>query len=392
MPEKPAAIGAFACLILLAGCAGLPTAGPLTSEIVEQAGTATAQQLNYMLVDVTVPVSRALSSRPTASLRQIFGDDGPPVAAIGIGDTLTVTIWEAGQGGLFGAPPLPGQATSPSRGAVIADLVVAQDGMITIPYAGRIAVTGLAPAAAERAVVTSLTGRAVDPQVVVTVTRNISSSVTVSGEVATGARVALSVKGDRILDVVAAAGGIRIPVPDAAINLTRGNRTAGVPYEDLLADPMENIYLRGGDMLTVTRQPQSFTAFGALVSNAQVPFETRTITLEEAIAKVGGLSDVRADPAGVFVFRYETLELARQIGTLQIPSDGVTLIPVVYRLDFNDAGSYFLARQFVVRDKDMIYVANAPMTDVQKFFTAIGAALGPAATSAAVAASISAAN
>jgi polysaccharide export outer membrane protein len=387
MPERPAVIGALFCFALLAGCAGVPTAGPLTEEVVGGAGVSAASQLNYVLVDVTVPVSRALNNRPSASFRASFGEDVAPIPTIGIGDIITVTIWEAGQVGLFNAPVLPGQAPPASRGAVISELTVGRDGMITIPYAGRVAVAGLEPAAAERVIVMRLTGRAVDPQVLLTVARKVSNSVTVSGEVANGARVPLSVKGDRVLDVIAAAGGVRIPVPEAAIQLTRGNRTVSVPYEILLDVPAENIYLRGSDVLTITREPQSFTAFGALVSNAQVPFQTRTITLEEAIAKVGGLHDMRADPAGVFVFRYEAPELVRQLGPAQVPEGGAP-VPVVYRLDFHDAGSYFLARQFVVRDKDMIYVANARLTEIQKFFTAIGAALAPAATGAAVTATI----
>jgi hypothetical protein len=46
-------------------------------------------------------------------------------------------------------------------------------------------------------------------QVLVNVPRSVSNTVTVTGEVTNGARVPLSVKGDRVMDVIAAAGGIR---------------------------------------------------------------------------------------------------------------------------------------------------------------------------------------
>ena len=82
-----------------------------------------------------------------------------------------------------------------------------------------------------------------------------------------------------------------------------------MPYNAILARPTENIFLRGGDTLTVVRQPQTFTVFGATGRNAVVPFEADIITLEEAVAKAGGLLDYRADPTGVFLFRYEPVGL-----------------------------------------------------------------------------------
>jgi polysaccharide export outer membrane protein len=175
------------------------------------------------------------------------------------------------------------------------------------------------------------------------------------------------------------------------IQLTRGETTVSVPYGVLLEDPSENIYLSGDDIVTVIREPASFTAFGAFASNALIPFEARAVSLEEAIARVGGLNDFRADPTGVFVFRFEPPEIAREIA----PGGAVAgreQVPVVYHLDFNNVGSYFLARQFVVRDKDIVYVANARMNQIQKFLAAVGAALGPASTTVAVGASLSAAN
>ena len=38
---------------------------------------------------------------------------------------------------------------------------------------------------------------------------------------------------------------------------------------------------------------------------------------------------------------------------------------------------YFLAERFPVKDNDLIYVANARMTDLEKFFTLIGWITGP---------------
>ena len=47
------------------------------------------------------------------------------------------------------------------------------------------------------------------------------------------------------------------------------------------------------------------------------------------------------------------------------------MVPVVYRLNFRDASSYFLARQFDVRDKDIVYVSDHPLADMQKFLSSL---------------------
>jgi len=53
---------------------------------------------------------------------------------------------------------------------------------------------------------------------------------------------------------------------------------------------------------------------------------------------------------------------------------------VVYRLDFRDPNSYFLADRFPVEDKDIIYVSNALLSDLQKFFTLLNTVTGPVVT------------
>ena len=54
--------------------------------------------------------------------------------------------------------------------------------------------------------------------------------------------------------------------------------------------------------------------------------------------------------------------------------------PIVYRLDLSDAKSYPLAREFPVRDKDTIFVANAEARAVYKFFSALSKVTGPVIT------------
>ena len=146
----------------------------------------------------------------------------------------------------------------------------------------------------------------------------------------------------------------------------------------ILSNPKENIYVRPNDILTVVRDPQTFTAFGSTGRNASVPFDADGISLEEAIAKSGGLLDARADPAGIFLLRFEPTDLVTQLEPgRSLPSQG-NLVPVIYRMNLRQANSFFLARAFGMKNKDILYVANAPSDPIQKFLGLVGTVTAPA--------------
>lgn len=368
-------VGAF----WLNGCSSLPSQGPSAAKV-ESDATAQTGERKYLITDLDERSVAVLERRSVPSFRSRFGDYRPaPSQVIGIGDAVNVTIWEAASGGLFSSQAIAGVTTG-SHSAVIPDQIVARDGSITVPYAGRIKVVGLTPPQVEEAIVKNLSGKAIEPQALVTVSRNISNTVTVSGEVATGARVPLTPRGDRLLDVVATTGGIKAPVHETFISLTRDNQTATVPYQALLARPQENIFARPGDMLTLVREPQTFSAFGSTGRNSVVPFDAIGISLEEAVAKVGGLLDSQADAQGVFVLRAEPASLAREIDPSYPIAPGQQIVNVVYRANMKDTKTYFLARRFAVRNKDIVYVAASPINEIQKALGVVGAAFQPAAT------------
>jgi polysaccharide export outer membrane protein len=175
-------------------------------------------------------------------------------------------------------------------------------------------------------------------------------------------------------------GGAKAPVYETFVRLSRNGVTATIPMERLVASPAENIYAQPGDVLTLVRLPQSFTAFGATGTNAQISFTAEKMTLVEALAKAGGLQDQRSDPAGVFLFRFEPPEIVKSLGRPQLGTGPGGSSPVVYRLDLRNAKSYFLAQRFPIEDKDIVYVANADLNELQKFFTLLNTLTGPVIT------------
>jgi polysaccharide export outer membrane protein len=382
-----AAILACSAGAVLGGCSTLPTAGPTTGQVIDQ--SVKDELARFDVVDVDNNVVATLLAQPTESFRNRFLKYGkPPDPKIGIGDSISVTIWEAAGGGLFGAGITAGPSPG-SRSVTIPDQVVARDGAISVPFADRIPIAGKSPLEVQRFIERRLADKAIEPQVLVVITKSITNSATVSGEVVAGARVPLSVNGDHLLDVIALAGGAKAPVYDTFVRLSREGVTATIPMKKLVSDPAENIYAWPGDVLTLVQVPQTFSVFGATGTNMQVSFGAQEITLAQALAKAGGLLDLRADPAGVFLFRFEPPAV---VGALKAPPLAIGpggTSPVVYRLDLSDANSYFFAQRFPVEDKDVIYVANARLNELQKFFTLLNTITGPVITGIVVKGSVS---
>lgn len=374
-----------ACVVGLAACSTVPTSGPSRESVVD---IGTQPDAPYLLTPISDFTIEQLQKFPGPSLYGRFGDYRPPVQqTIGVGDTIEVTIFEAAGGGLFSQPVMTATSTG-SHSAQIPPQVVQRDGSITVPYAGRINVVGQTTPQIEKTIVDRLTGKAIEPQVIVTLTKNLSTSVTVTGEVVRGMRVPLTTRGDRLLDVVAMTGGIQAPAAETFLELSRGGKTVRVPFQTLLATPRENIYARPGDTLTLVRYPLTFTAIGATGRNAVVPFDAVGISLEEALGKSAGLLDERADPEGVFVFRYEPVAVVKGYPGLTPAQASLNLVPTVYLINMRDPKSLFLARKFSVHDKDIVYVSNSPFNDIQKVLTLVGTVTAPAIQGAYLAATL----
>ena len=271
-------------------------------------------------------------------------------------------------------------ATAGARNVAIPEQVVSRDGAISVPFAGRIPAAGKSPLQVQHEIEQRLAGKAIEPQVIVTVAKSVTNTATVSGEVVNGARIPLSVGGDRLLDLIAAAGGAKAPVYQTFVRLSRDGVTVTIPLSRVVSDPAENIYGWPGDVLTLVQIPQTFSVFGATEKNTQLSFNADKLSLAEAVARAGGLQDQRADPTGVFLFRYEPSRVVSALGAPNLATPSEQQSPIVYRLNFRDANSYFLAQRFPIEDKDILYVSNAILSDLQKFFTLLNTLTGPIVT------------
>lgn len=372
-------VAASFLLLTVTACASLGASGPSDSGI-RRAAAQDVGNANIQIIRVTDAVARqvAATSRPI-SFSQSIGDSVPAGTIIGQGDVLHVSIWEAPPAVLFGssasfgtgdaASTLASAFSSTSQQTSIPDTMVDDSGEITIPFAGRVRAAGLTPQQVEREIVRRLSGKAHEPQAIVQIVQNSSADVTLVGEVGTNARVPLTPRGERLLDVIAAGGGVKSPIDKTMIQITRGDTVASMPLAAVIRDPTQNIHLRPNDVVTAISQSYSFTSLGETGTSAEVPFESTGITLSQALGRAGGLKSDSADVHGVFIFRLENpAALPPAVAsTARRTADG--RIPVIYVVDLRDPASLFVAQTFPIRDKDVLYVSRAPLSDLQRFVT-----------------------
>jgi len=371
-PTLPQRLAALSCTLFLCACAQMPRSGPNAEAVEKSASTQTAPDSGVVqLVEINEGVVRQLLDKQKLSLfSETLGDHPPDAQVIGSGDTVEVTIWETPPAALFGVPSTDPRLSATAVPTALPPQMVDREGLISVPFAGRIKASGLTPAAVSAAIVQALKGKANQPQALVRVVQNISSTATVVGEVSNNVRVPITAGGERLLDALAAAGGVRQPVSKVSLQVTRGGQYRTLPLDLIIRDPRQNIALRPGDVVTALFQPLSFTALGATGRQDEVPFEAQGISLAQALGRIGGVTDSRSDPKGVFIFRFEPHE------TLQWPNQPAAttpegMVPVVYRIDLSDPRSFFAMQSFPMRHRDIVYVSNAPIAELQKFLNVV---------------------
>lgn len=350
---------------LLSACGILPSSGPSQKEALEQS-SADSLPIKVLEVDDAV-AKRVFASEKRVRFADIFGSTSRPGYKVGAGDVIEISVWEAPPAALFGSTVLdPRAGAATTRVTTLPEQMVSYEGTVNVPFAGAVPVADKSPQQIEAEIARRLNGKANQPQVLVRVTRNATSNVTVVGEVAQSVRMPLTAKGERLLDAVAAAGGVRQPVGKMTVQVTRGEVVQAMALDTVIQDPKQNIVLQPGDVVTALFQPLSFTALGATGKNEEVFFEAQGITLAQALARSGGLQDNRADARGVFIFRYEEpLVLGVAGENPPLTPDGK--VPVIYRVDLKDPRSFFVAQGFPIRNRDVMYVSNAPAAELQKF-------------------------
>ncbi|WP_039020219.1 polysaccharide biosynthesis/export family protein [Halocynthiibacter namhaensis] len=349
-----------AVIFALTSC-GLPRSGPSKREIL--AGADDVQHSSF-IIPVTNQTSNLIVEEPLTGFSQAFlnasqiGSD-----TIRPGDTLGLSIWENVDAGVLGTRGAP---------STLSELQVDGAGMIFVPYAGRVRAAGNTPEALRRIITEKLDDQTPDPQVLVTRLAGDGATVSIVGSAGTQGVFTIERPTRTLAPMLASAGGISIAPEIVHITVLRGSQRGTVWLEDLYENPELDIALRGNDRILVEADKRAYTTMGATGGQGLVPFESRELSAVEAIARVGGISTNTADPTGIFVFRTESAKTANAVLGR---SDLAGPQRVAYILDLTKPNGVFIARDFMIRDEDTIYVTEAPFVSWNKSISALTGSL-----------------
>ncbi len=356
-------VALVAAVSVVASCGMLPRTGPTKREI--YAGSV-QREGDAFVVAVNDRVTRAAAVVPALGFSDAFKNASSLDSdTIRPGDTLGLTIWENVDDGLL--------AGEGANSTVLEEVQVDGAGFIFVPYAGRIRAAGNTPEALRRIITAKLDEQTPDPQVQVRRLAGDGSTVSLVGSVGGQGVYAIERPTRMLSSMLARAGGVTIEPEIAQITVIRGDQRSKVWLQDLYKDPRFDIALRGGDRILVEEDSRAFTALGATGSQNRVPFEHQSLSALEAIAQVGGLLSNAADPKGVFILRNEASEVANQV---LARNDLEGAQRMIYVLDLTKPNGMFMARDFVIRDGDTLYVTEAPFTQWNKAISALTGSLG----------------
>lgn len=366
---------ALAISVVLSGCTALPTSGPRARAIDSGALVKVTTKdrkvgIDYAVVDITKGVLASFSKPPVSTIKDSFGatKGGIPNIPLGIGDVIQVSIFEAQAGGLFIPAEVAG--SRPGNYITLPSQTIDNSGTLTVPYAGRIQAAGRAKEDVERDIVDRLSNRAIEPQVVITTITSTSSEVAVTGDVNSAGKFPVTSSGDKVLDVIASAGGISSNSKETSVTLQRRGKVGTVSYDKLQNSPAENIYVVPGDTILVNRERRTYTAFGASGLNGRFDFDETDLSLGEALGKAGGLLDSRADPAQVLIYRTVDRKTLEGLG-VNTSRFAPGAVPVIFRANMRDPAAMFAAQKFQMQDKDVLYITNSDSVELLKFLNIV---------------------
>lgn len=337
-----------ALLVAVTGCT-VPRSGAMKGEL------ARARQSENFVVRKLDPEAVARSRvELTAGLSDAFKGVSPLTNnTISPGDRLALTVIES----------TGSSVPSAINGRLDVDPIqVGPGGSLSVPYAGALAVEGMTIDQARALIQRRLANKLYRPQVLLRKVDEPSQTVSIVGAATKGGSFQIGPSMIRLADLVGAAGVEADRPEQIALELHRGAQRGTTTLARILQDPTENVPLRSGDLVTVSRKAGFVTVIGAASVPGRVEITRPNFSILDALATSRGLDDNSADPSGVFLFT-------------KADQDQAAAPAVIYEIDIRDPLQVQLAKEFSLSDNDLLYVSTASFTQTRKVLAAISGAL-----------------
>lgn len=358
----PKLAGVMLGLSVLAACS-TPRGAALQSEVLRGQNDENAE---FQVVEITKEtVAQVAHWPPTgwpgsyAWLPNSSGVNSPLIAS---GDKISLVIWDPQSNSLI--------AANGQRYVSLPNLTVSPEGTLFVPYVGDIEVRGKTPSQVRQEIETALAPTVPSAQVQLTVDVGRLNSVDVVTGVGRAGPYPLMDRNTTILSLIAQAGGISTNLRNPLVRLIRNGKTYEIRSESLFSDASKNVLLKGGDKVFVEEDRRYFTTLGATGREELIYFDREEVSAMEALSRVGGLVDARADPKGILVLRNYPESTLRQ------DMSGPQKTQVVFTIDLTTAGGLFAARSFEINPDDTILVTESPVVAATSIMGLIGTAFG----------------
>lgn len=336
--------------IFVTGCT-VPRQGALRSEL--QRG-ASAGGISVQPIDEAI----THSSRKFHLAELTHEVRSAPVMSMGrlsAGDQLGVTIIEGFSAivpsAIGGRLELPRVDVSP-------------DGSIVVPFAGRLHVAEQSVEVVRQTIESRLSRKLYKPQVQLRLLETPGKSVSIIGAVSKGGAYPLTPGIARLADLVGTAGLDAEKPEQVRLELRRGGLAYRLSLKALLSDPVQNVALKPGDVVSVVREVGYVTLMGAVAAPGRIEIAGEAFSLLDALAQARGLDGKSADPSGIYLFPAADRR-----------SEGQPVM--VYSIDIRDPRQVLLARQLHLVDGDLVYVSTAGFAQAAKVLDIISRTLTP---------------
>lgn len=342
---KASLMSAAICSISV-GCTVIPGSGIDTQVFDWPAGSTEAPAATVSRIKITPAVvsSEKKKSQQSAPVESPLTSGAnlttPYQYRVSIGDVLSVIVWD--QPGL--TAPFGSFNSADEQGNVVRD-----DGTIYYPFVGSVSVSGRTVLEIRDELALRLSAFIKDPQLDVRVAAYRSQRFFIAGSVARPGTFPITDVPITLVEAINLAGGLTDNADLFDVRLTRGAETAVTPLFSILyeGDMSANVWLQHGDVVHVApNELRQVFVLGEVVQPQTLPMTNRPLSLTQALSNAGGIQEARADGRGVYVIR-------------QSEYDDVI---DVFQLDVSEAWALALGDQFILQERDVVYVTAAPIT------------------------------